>query len=256
MDAPESTGKTLSFEQLAELRTRTEAIAQLLYKQLQAHLETLRPLLAPRRLLGKYVGVKEDVAGADRAFAQLQETYKGVSGKPVALPPELDQDVVALVENRLELYPWEYPYQAKSERETKTVTLTSPVRWVLSYSSGVTLSQLLQTAISKEPRRPDALHQFAVNALVMHFMFTRYPGITQLLTDLRYRIHTDKAPGLGELPLVTITSCLPSFRPADDLILTATRFSGVPAFIELIDLDALHTLQDPLKLRIEEMLRD
>jgi hypothetical protein len=200
------------------------------------------------------VGVKEEVAGADRAFAQLQETYRGVCGKPFALPPELAQDVLALVENRLELYPWEYPYQARSERETRTVTLTSPVRWVLTYSSGVTLSQLLQTMASKEPRRSDVIRQFVVNALVMHFMLARYPGITQLLTDLRYQLHTDKIPGLGELPLVTVASCLPSFRPADDLILTATRFSGVPVFIELIDIDALHTLQDPLKLRIEEML--
>jgi hypothetical protein len=54
---------------------------------------------------------------------------------------------------------------------------------------------------------------------------------------------------------VTISSCLASFRPSDSLILAATRLSGVPAFIELIDVDAVQTLHDPLKLRIEEMLR-
>jgi hypothetical protein len=51
-----------------------------------------------------------------------------------------------------------------------------------------------------------------------------------------------------------VGSCLPSFRPADDLILTAIRFSGVPAFIELIDVEALNTLQDPLKLSLEKIL--
>ena len=94
-----------------------------------------------------------------------------------------------------------------------------------------------------------------VNALVMHAVLAKFPGITQPLTDLRYEIRTEKSASLAELPLVTIRSCLPSFRPAGTLILAATRVSGVPAFIELIDIDALHTLPNPPKLRIEEMLR-
>jgi hypothetical protein len=60
---------------------------------------------------------------------------------------------------------------------------------------------------------------------------------------------------LPKLPLVTITSCLPSFRPADDLILAATAFSGVPAFIELVDVDAVKSPKDTLKEKIEELLR-
>jgi len=89
----------------------------------------------------------------------------------------------------------------------------------------------------------------------MHAMLAKFPGMAQILTDLRYDIQTEKSPVLGDLPLVTtVRSCLPSFRPADNLILTAIRFSGVPAFIELIDIKALNTLQDPLKLRIEKIL--
>ena len=88
----------------------------------------------------------------------------------------------------------------------------------------------------------------------VHAMLARFPGIAQLLTDLRYDIQTEKSRALGALPLVTVRSCLPSFRPADNLMLTAVRFSGVPAFIELIDLEALSALPDPLKLRIEQIL--
>ncbi|MBZ5573917.1 MAG: hypothetical protein LAO09_18790, partial [Acidobacteriia bacterium] len=40
---------------------------------------------------------------------------------------------------------------------------------------------------------------------------------------------------LGKLPMVIFNVQLTSFRPADDLLLTAVRLSGVPAFIELID---------------------
>ena len=247
------TAKALTFEHLVEFREKTEAISQFLHKRLQVHLETLRLLLAPRRLLGKYVGVKEDVVGADKALAQLREIYRGVCGKPFALPTELDEGPLQLLENRLELYPWEYIHQAKSERETKAVTITSPVRWVLTYHAGYTLSQVLQAMVGKEQRQVDALRQFVVNALVMHLVLAKYPSITKLLTDRRYQVGVDKAPSLGELPLVTLSACLPSFRPADQLILTATRFSGVPAFIELIDVEMLDTLPDPLKQHLEKI---
>jgi hypothetical protein len=249
------TARALTFEQLVELRDKTEVISQFLHKRLKVYLETLRPLVAPRRLLGKYVGVKEEVVGADKALAQLQELYRGVCRKPFALSAELDEDPLKLLENRVELYPWEYIHQAKSERETKAVTITSPVRWVLTYSAGYTLSQVLQAVSGKEQRQVDALRQFVVNALVMHLVLAKYPGIMHLLTDLRYQVSVDKSPSLGELPLVTLSACLPSFRPSDELILTATRFSGVPAFIELIDVDMLGTLQDPLKEHLEKLCR-
>jgi hypothetical protein len=255
MEEPGSIEKTLTFEQLAELREQTERISQFLHKQLQAYVETLRPLFAPRRLLGKYVGAREEVGGADGAFTQLQEKYKEVSGKPFVLPPELD-DTLTQIDNRLELYPWEYTYQTKNARETKTFTITSPVRWVLTYTLDCTLSQVIQVVASKDSRRLATVQQFVVNALVMQLLLARFPGIGQLLTDLRYQIRTENIPGLGAIPLVTIASCLPSFRPADDLILAATRFSGIPAFIEIIDIDVLHTLPDPLKLRLEEILHN
>jgi len=249
------TAKALTFEQLVALRAKTEAISQFLSKRLKAHLETLRLLLAPGRLLGKYVEVKNDVVGADRAFAQLQELYRGVCGKPFALSAELDEGPLKLLENRLELYPWEYIHQAKSERETKAVTITSPVRWVLTYSADYTLSHVLQAVTGKAQRQAEALRQFVVNALVMHLVLAKYPGIVQLLTDLRYQVGVDKSPGLGELPLVTLGACFPSFRPADQLILMATQFSGVSAFIELIDVDMLDTLDDPLKQHLEKICR-
>jgi hypothetical protein len=254
MEEQSTADRSLTFEQLADLRDKTETISQFLQKQLRAYLETLRPLLAPRRLLGKYTGAKEDVVGVDRAFAQLQEQYIGVCSKPFALPPELDHAPLSNIDNRLDIHPWEYLHQANSERETKAVTITSPVRWILTYSSDYTAARLVQTMADREQRRSDSVRQFVVNALVMHAVLAKFPGITQLLTDLRYEIRTEKTASLGELPLVTIRSCLSSFRPADGLILAATRFSGVPAFIELIDIDAVRRLQDPLRLHIEEIL--
>ena len=100
MEDPGNTGKALTFEQLAALREQTEAISQFLHHQLTVHLEALRPLLAPRRLLGKYIGAKETVVGAEKALAQLQERFKQVCGKPFALPSELDEQPLARLTDR------------------------------------------------------------------------------------------------------------------------------------------------------------
>jgi hypothetical protein len=60
---------------------------------------------------------------------------------------------------------------------------------------------------------------------------------------------------LPKLPSTTITFGLPSFRLPDDLILAATSFSGIAAFIELVDTDAAAKLPDPLKTRLQEVVR-
>jgi hypothetical protein len=245
----------LTFEQLATLRRKTEAIAQFLRDQLQAHLETLRPLFAPRRFLGKFVAGKEEVPGAEKAVAQLQTQFQEVCGKPFALPAEFDTGLLSDIDNRLVLFPWEYTYDATYQNETKTLTMTSPVRWVLTYSSGYTLEQLRHVLADQHQSRPDYVRQFIVNALVMRLCLEKFPGLVQLFADLRYQIRTEKVSGFGDLPLLTITSCVSSFRPADELILMATRFSGVPAFIELVDVDSVPALEDPLKERIEQLLR-
>lgn len=246
--------KALSLPELPEVRRRTEGIAQLLHEQLTHHLDVLWPLFAPERLLGKAAGARTDVPGTEMAFGELQRKYKEFVQKPFELPSELDPQWLTLIGNRLKLHQWEYLHQASSERETKAITMTSPVRWVLSYGSNYTVAQAKSVLSGKEPRRVEYLRQFVVNALVMNQVVAKNPGLVRLFADLRYEMKTDVSPEFSRLPLVTITSCLPSFRPADDLIIAATGFSGVPAFIELLDLDAVRMIKDPLKQRIEAML--
>jgi hypothetical protein len=255
MNRPDKPTKRLTFQELTELRRKTEVISKFLQDQLSTHLETLRPILSPERVFGKYLGSKGDSPLADRAFAQLQQHYRPFSTRPFDLPSEFDPHWLTLVGQRVTLYPWEYTHEAKTDRETRTITMTSPVRWVLSYTSAYTLSQARQALAGKGERRPEHVRQFAVNALVTQLVITHTAGLAPLLSDLRYQLQTDSTPDLPKLPLTTITFGLPSFRPADDLILSATSFSGIAAFIELIDLDALSRLQDPLRTRIEELLR-
>jgi hypothetical protein len=208
-------------------------------------------------VFGQYVGsagAKGDSALAERALAQLQQSFKAFT-RPFDLPADLDPYWLTLVGNRITLYPWEYTHEAKTERETKRIGMTSPVRWVMSFTSAYTLSQVRLALAGKGESRAEHVRQFVVNALVTQLIVTHTPGLASLFADLRYDMHPEFASDLARLPLTTITSGLPSFRPADELILSATNFSGVPAFIELIDVEGLPHLQDPLRARIDELLR-
>ena len=106
--------KALTLQELPDLRRRTEGTAKLLFEQLMHHLDVIAPLLSPERLLGKAVGAKVDVQGAESALADLQRKYKEFVSKPYELPSELDHQWLTLIGNRLKLYQWEYFHPAKS----------------------------------------------------------------------------------------------------------------------------------------------
>jgi len=241
----------LTLEELPELRRKTEAISQILKQQVVGHFETLRPLLAPERILGKLAGGKSEVAGAEVALEGLRRDYRPFTRKPYDLPADFNTTWLPLVGNALELHPWEYAQPVGS----KAITITSPVRWIVNYRSNLSLSQVKGMLTGKETPRLDYLRQFVVNALVLQILLARTPGLGQLFADLRYELKTETLPELGGLPMVTITSILNSFRPADHLILAATAFSGVPEFIELVDLESLQVQKDLVRQKIDQVLQ-
>jgi hypothetical protein len=242
----------LSFENLPEARAKTEAVSQVLEQKLVEYVETLRPLLAPQRVFGRFVGGKEAVGNVERAYTQLAEQFQAVCPS-LGLAPSAPDEELSNVDNLPHCYPWEYSYEAKTGKESKSLTLTSPVRWVLTYKSPYTLSQFRQAVSGKGERSTREVRQFVVNALAMVQLLKSFPKLIQLLTDLRFDIRFEPLPNLGTLPLATVQCCVPSYRPSDDLLLAATRFSGVPAFIELIDLEALATLPDPLRITLTKL---
>ena len=247
----EPSEKALALQDLPELRRKTEAVSRFLKDQMTAHLDTLRPLFAPERILGKYAGGKIEVNGAERALDELRQSYAPFTLKPYDLPQTLDLNWLTLVGNALDLHPWEYAHPMQG----KSITMTSPIRWAVNYRASYTLAQVKNVLGGRETVRPDYLRQFVINTLVLQLVLARNPGLGRLFQDLRYELKTETPPDLKGLPIVTITSCLASFRPTDDLIQAATAFSGVPAFIELLALEAVQTPHDPLKDRLEELLK-
>ncbi|MCP4693746.1 MAG: hypothetical protein GY859_37275, partial [Desulfobacterales bacterium] len=80
----------------------------------------------------------------------------------------------------------------------------------------------------------------------------RFPDLTRLLQDLRYNVDIVEQPDLGGLPAAILTAPIKMFLPPDDFIIQITQLSGVAAFQEIADPDAVQTLPDPLR----ESLKD
>jgi len=246
--------KDIELGQVAQLRSMSQKISQYLHKQLVAYLTTLTPLFAPRRILGEFMQSAFDgrVPGAEKNIAEVQERYKKLIGKPFELPSKLTTPIPT-IRNQLDIYPWEYAYQV-GQAGSQTITITSPVTWALSYTSGYSLSRLRAARFGKETQRPEEIKQFTINALTMHLLVTQSPGIRQMMQDLHFPLSVEEAPELGELPLVVIRSTIPAFRPQDEIIQTVTQLSGTPAFEEIVDVEAIAGLEDPFKHQLAELM--
>ena len=248
MSEPHS--KTISLQELPELRRKTEAVAKLLKDQLTGYLETLRILFAPDRVLGKHAGGKSEVPGAERALTELQQKYKTFENRPWGLSSAFDNSWLTLIGSGVEVQPWEYAISVNGQ----SITMTSPVKWVLAYQSSAPLPKARTMLAGRDAARLEDLRQTVVNALVLQLLLTRNPGLGLLFRDLRFEVATEQAQDLPGFPITTITSCLTSFRPADELVAAVTAFSGVPSFIELIEAETIRQPRDILREKLQAAL--
>ena len=241
-------------QRFLKLRKLTRAIADLLRGQLTDYLSTLTPLLRPKSILGEYVqGSKESVRGSEKAFLQLQRLYSSVaSAKPYDLVNELTSPL-QIESTAIELSPLGYSHVVTSDGQSKAITVTSPFKWVLTYS-GFSPAKL-QELLANRNRTNEDTHRFVLHYTVLHILLASHPRLSSLMDALRFPISSTRSPEFGELPLTCISSCLSTIRPPDDVIIESTEISGQHAFEEIVNLDDLRTLADPLKLQLIELAR-
>ncbi len=244
-----------SIERLLFLRKVTRAVSEYLLFQLREQLTTISPLLRPRRVLGDYIdsGSPEPVLDAEKNFAALNELYARAAGKPFDLPRPL-RPPLKPIGLALEVHPWEYLHQLNAGTGLKVVTVMSPVRYVLSYGSGLSLSRLRLGVAGKEEKKPDDVREFVIRCCLIHLLLNKYPGIANLLRALRWEISTATSPELGDLPLTTLTAPLKTMLPPDHLILDSTEMSGTSVFEEVVDVDRLTEIRDSLVQKVESIM--
>ena len=255
MKPEEITRKKLDNEEFLKLRQAMEKIAQLMTKRLKGHIEAIKALFIPRMLLGNFIksALMDEVPGTEKAFAELQALYGAICEKPFGLPRKLTPPLPPIL-NQLDIVPFQYVLSLEGS-EDKTVSITSPTQWILSYRSECSLNRLRAMTSGKEPRQPDEMRQAIIHHLVMVLFFRHFPSLTQLFEDLRYQVETRELADLGNLPAVMLRAPIETFLPPDDFIVQVTQLSGIPAFQEIIDPEAVENIPDPLKEALRNLIR-
>ena len=244
-----------STHSLLVLRKLTRAIADVVRVQMTEYLATLAPLLRPKMVLGDHVedGTKESTRRSDKAFKDLQTLYDSIAGtKPFNLPRELTLPL-RLVGSGLEITPVDTALPIKSGAETRTIMVRSPLTWTLTYSGypPTRLPELLKAKL----QIGEELTQLVVSYLIMHVVVTNSPGLMSVFDALHFPITTVTVPEFGPLPITRIGVAVSTTRPPDDVILQSAELTGMDAFEEVVNVQDLSQLRDPLKRRLLDLAK-
>ena len=246
------TERPVSFEDLIELRPRTNEVASVLQAQLTQHLETLRPLLDPSRVLGKGSGTGR-ISWMEKSLAEFRGLYEKFA-RAFRAPLELDTDSLGDTDRKFEVHPWTYIHEARTERDTRRITMTSPTRWIVTYPNELGIDRIKAIVSGAESGDIAPQNHFLLHTLLLRLVVEKSPRVAELMKALRFEFEMLPCAELHGLPLVTVRFALPSFRPNDSLILKATSLSGVPAFIELVDIEAVRAMKDPVMERLAKIV--
>ncbi|HEY6345533.1 MAG TPA: hypothetical protein VIY49_28885 [Bryobacteraceae bacterium] len=232
---------------LLSLHALTKEVSQACLRHLKTQIEAMAPLFRPRRFLGEHIdGIgKEAVSSADRNLADLQQLYARVAVKSFDLRPELRAPLES-VATQLHFDEWEYTHAAETERGWQSIRVTAPLTWVISYGSPYSLTMLRGVVAGSGRRDAEAVRAFVLHACLMHELFAKIPALADLLAGLRYKVEVRKSPQLSDLPLVTVSAPFRTFRPPDKLVAMASGLAGGASFSEVLDVESVRNLSDPL----------
>jgi hypothetical protein len=244
-----------STQSLLVLRKLTRAITDSVRAQMTEYLTTLAPLLRPRMILGDYVedGTKDSIRRSDKALKELQAIYEKVaSTKPYNLPRELTMPL-RLSGSGLEITAVDTPHVIQTGSEARTIMVRSPLTWTLTYGghAPAKLPELLKSKL----RAGEELAQMVLSYLLMHVVVTNSPGLMQTFEALHFPITTTTVPEFGALPITRISVAISTTRPSDEVILQSAEMTGMDAFEEVVNVNDLSHLRDPLKERLIEIAR-
>ncbi|MET0065444.1 MAG: hypothetical protein ABW076_03775 [Candidatus Thiodiazotropha sp.] len=248
--------ETFDIPRLIELRKLTRSISDNLQSQLKTYLATLAPLFSPMPLLGEHVrgGSKSMVKGAEKNFQELRSRFHEIARQaPFSLDTELKSplDVFAATPS---LTPVEYAYTADQGGQETHLSVTSPLKWVLSYPE-TQPKRLLELLRGNRSQVRDELSHALLQCLTLNLVLEKQAGLTALLKDLRFSISMTQMEGLGPLPVILVACPIATLLPPDDIIVQSTEISGIPSFEEIVNIEDIRNLSDPLRERIMEITR-
>ena len=241
-----------NIQSLLVLRKLTRAIADAVRSQITEYLATMAPLFQPQRVLGDHMlgGIKESTRRADQALKEVQALYETVApARPFNLRRELTTPFNFPAAG-LEITPVDYVHVIQSGADSKRITVRRPLIWTLSYSGFAPSRQSELVAV-----RGEELQRYIVSYLLLNAVITHQRGLSQIFDALRFNISTTKAPEFGELPVARIGVGISTSRPPDAVVLQSAELTGIDAFEEVVNVDDIMRLTDPLKERLIDIAR-
>jgi len=241
--------------QLLKQRKLTRAVAELFSRELSAYLKTLAPLFNPRPIFGEYIhgGSRSTTKSAAIALNELKARYEQIrNSKPFNLRKHFDTPIPLLGVSP-EISPTTYQYTAQSDGQEKRIVVTSPLKWVLSYE-GFGPNHLREILTATPDTDGPSLQQSVLHSLLLSITLDKKPGIAALFGALRFPLATERHADYGPLPLIVISSPLTTSLPPDKIIIESTEISGSPKFEEVVAMDQIDALADPLKDKIRAIV--
>ena len=165
--------------------------------------------------------------------------------EPYALPTDMEAplDLFAATPT---VTPVEYSHTAKDQDKSAEVSITSPLRWILSYPN-MTPKDIQKLLTGNRNQAMDELRHCLLQCLTLEMVLEHRPGIVAILQGLRFSVKPTKLDGLGELPVLEGSCPISTQRPPDGVIIESTEISGIPSFEEVIYVDDIRTMEDPFK---------
>lgn len=235
----------ITLDNYADLRDTSRQFRGTLQAQLNGHLETVRHLFRPAAVFGQYLvgSHKDSPRDAATAVAQFRTFFaEAVLAKPFMLDQELG-DTMELSTGTPVLNDFVYTHEIETRAGARTVSVTSPLQWVLSFPEH-RYSRLLELTHTAK-RDVDALHAIAAHFAALHFTVLRNPRIQELFQALRFPISSERVPQLGAFPVLMVRAPAGTVRPPDEVIGQVCRYSGVDTVEEILDYEAWTNLKDP-----------
>jgi hypothetical protein len=148
----------------------------------------------------------------------------------------------------LEITPLDYVHVVPVGAESRRIKVRCPLTWVLTYTDYPPTR--LQELLDAKARSVEELQRFVLHYLVLHIVATSDPGLARVFEALHFPLTSTTAKEFGELPITRIGIGISTTRPSDALVIESAELTGMDAFEEVVNVDDIARLPDPLKERL------
>lgn len=252
---PKNENQQMDLSNLLRLRKVTRAVEEHFRSQLNAHLRSLQPLFRPTNILGEYIrnAPKQTVRIADASLKELRSLYVRVGRvKPFRFEDEI-RPPIDVFGAAAEIHPVTYSYTPQNAADEAAITVTSPLTWVLSYKD-LGPDRLRELLASRSGTARLELQSCLVHYLVLHIILSQEIGVVSILRAMRFTVRMELVEALGGLPVTYISAPVKTLLPSDEVIVQSTELSGSSAFEEIVDIDSVLQMSDPVKDTLTELV--